>query len=352
MNTIEAQAPAETRASRALAFVGGFHLWMAFAISTLLVISLAGCALTSIELPGLGAWAIYCLVITAMLLPLPAYWYEKGRADLLDVALTLLWALAETLIVPFFVLVAARLRMPLQDSFLGGADRHLGVSVPALMAWAAHHWLGSLINRSYAWGVMMLQFAVVFPVLAGRSKYTKELLVANLISCAIGIPLFALFPAVGPWHYYHFLPTPSQRVVCEVALLTLRLPGVYVFGSTAVGVVCFPSFHVVWAIFSAATLWGFRWLRIPVALLSGIIILSTMTTGWHYFADVLGGIPLAAISIVLAKGLTRRMDCRGTDLRVWLPQTDGTPAKLAPCPRSHEEQSSAVREEGPGYSRP
>jgi membrane-associated phospholipid phosphatase len=172
-----------------------------------------------------------------------------------------------------------------------------------------------------------------------------------LISFAIGIPLFAILPAVGPWHYYHFLPTQSQREVCEVALLTLRLPGAYVFGSTGSGVVCFPSFHVVWAIFFTATLWGFRWLRIPLALLSGMIILSTMTTGWHYFADVLGGIFVAIISIVLAKRLTQRMDGSRTDRRVGLPQTDGMPPKLAPYPRSRDERSSAVSEERPGYSR-
>jgi membrane-associated phospholipid phosphatase len=306
MDTIEAQAPGQTRVSRALAFVGSFHLGMALAIAALLVISLAGCALTDIELPGLGASAMVYLVLSAMLLPLPAYWYERGRADLLDSALTLLWALLQTLIVPILVLVAARLRLPLQDSLLGSADGHLGVSVPAVMAWATHHWLGSLVNRSYAWDVRMLQLAVVLPVLAGRSKYTKELLVANLISFAIGIPLFAFLPAVGPWHYYHFLPTQSQREVCEVALLTLRLPGAYVLGSTGSGVVCFPSFHVVWAIFFTATLWGFRWLRIPLVLLSGMIILSTMTTGWHYFADVLGGILLAIVSILLAKSLMQR----------------------------------------------
>src|ERR1035437_8643639 len=147
MSTLEAQAPVQTRASRALAFVGGFHLWMAFAIATLLILSLAGCALTGIELPDLGGWAIVFLVLSAMLLPLPAYWYEKGRADLLASALTLLWALLQTLIVPILVLVAARLRMPLQDSFLGRADEHLGGSGPVIMAWASHHWLGSVINR-------------------------------------------------------------------------------------------------------------------------------------------------------------------------------------------------------------
>src|ERR1035437_2916300 len=146
MSTLEAQAPVQTRASRALAFVGGFHLWMAFAIATLLILSLAGCALTGIELPDLGGWAIVFLVLSAMLLPLPAYWYEKGRADLLDSALTLLWALLLRLISPILVQVGARLRMPLQDAFFDRADDRLGVSVPAIMAWTAHHWLGGVLN--------------------------------------------------------------------------------------------------------------------------------------------------------------------------------------------------------------
>src|SRR6266849_1268313 len=305
MSTLVAHASAQTRASRVLAFVGGFHLWMAFSISTLLIISLAGCALTVIELPGLGPWAIYLLVISAMLLPLPAYWYEKGRADLLDSALTLLWALLVRLIVPILVQGAARLRMPLQDSFFGRADEHLGVSVPAIMAWTAHHWLGSVLNRSYAWVVILLPLAVLLPVLAGRLKYAKEFLVANLISFAIGLPLFALLPAIGPWRYYHFLPTQSQTESCELPLLAMRLTGTYVLGSQEVGVVCFPSFHVVWDILFAAALWGFRWLRIPVALVAAMVILSTMTTGWHYFADVLGGVLLAIISILSAKRLTQ-----------------------------------------------
>ena len=83
-----------------------------------------------------------------------------------------------------------------------------------------------------------------------------------------------------------------------------------VLGSQEAGVVCFPSFHVAWAIFFVAALWGFRWLRIPAVIVSAMVILSTMTTGWHYFVDVLGGIVLAVISIVFAKRLTSRMDTR------------------------------------------
>jgi len=306
MSTIEAQAPGQTGVSRALAFVGGFHLRMAFAISALLIISLAGCALTGIELPGLGASAMVFLALAAMLLPLPAYWYEKGRADLLDAALTLLWALLLRMIIPLLVRVAARLRMPLQDSWLGRADEHLGVSVPAIMAWASHHWLGNLVNWSYALVVIFLPLAVVLPVLTRRAKYAKEFLVANVISFVIGIPLFAFVPALGPWRYYHFPATQDQIAACEAPLLALRLPGTYVLGSEGAGIVCFPSFHVAWAILFAAALWGFRPLRIPVALVTGMVILSTMTTGWHYFADVLGGILLAIISILLAKSFMQR----------------------------------------------
>jgi membrane-associated phospholipid phosphatase len=71
--------------------------------------------------------------------------------------------------------------------------------------------------------------------------------------------------------------------------------------SQGAGIICFPSFHVIWAILCAAALWGFRPLRIPIALLSGTIVVSTMTTGWHYFSDVLAGVVIAVLAIAIAK---------------------------------------------------
>jgi membrane-associated phospholipid phosphatase len=62
-----------------------------------------------------------------------------------------------------------------------------------------------------------------------------------------------------------------------------------------------PSFHVIWAILCAAALWGYRPLRVPVALLSIMIVFSTLTTGWHYFTDVLAGVVVAAIAMVIAR---------------------------------------------------
>src|SRR5215469_10446252 len=111
MSTFPAHAPTQGRAMRALAFVGPFHLRMVLVMSILLAVSLAGCALTGIEITGLGAWAILILVMLAMVSPVLGYWYEKGRADLLDSSLTVFWAFLLRVIIPLLVRVGARLRM-------------------------------------------------------------------------------------------------------------------------------------------------------------------------------------------------------------------------------------------------
>src|SRR5260370_18456085 len=276
-----------------------FHIRMAYASLAVLIISFVGCRLTSIHTIISGP-VIAIVVMFAMVAPLPIYWHEKSRTALRESALVLPWELLLAATLSFSVLIAARLRMPLRDSLFGHIDQSLGVSVPAITAWADHHWLGTAINRSYPWLLPLLAVAAFAPPLMGKMKQAREFLLANLAAFAIGVPLFALLPAVGPWYYYHLAPNPPQAS-CSAQLLSLRLPGAYVFQEQAAGVVCFPSFHVVWAILCAAALWGFRPIRIPIALLSAMIIASTLTTGWHYFSDVLGGVAVAAISMAIAR---------------------------------------------------
>jgi membrane-associated phospholipid phosphatase len=89
-------------------------------------------------------------------------------------------------------------------------------------------------------------------------------------------------------------------------LLALRAPGAYRWTPGAdLSIICFPSFHVIWALLSARALWGFRMLRLPIAVLTPLIILSTITTGWHYASDVLGGLLIAALAITTADAFTR-----------------------------------------------
>jgi membrane-associated phospholipid phosphatase len=187
--------------------------------------------------------------------------------------------------------------MPLQDANLARLDRLFGISVPQIVSWSSRHWVGSLVNRTYTLLSPLLILSVFLPALTGKVKNAQQFVLANLIAFAIGLPLFALLPAIGPWYGYHVAATPHQ-LDCQSAILLFRGAEHQVTHLDAI--ICFPSFHAIWAIFCVSALWGFRLLRIPVALLSGMIVVSTVTTGWHYVSDVVAGVAVAYLSLAIA----------------------------------------------------
>lgn len=281
-----------------------FHVWMACVCAVILTISFVGCALTSIHTEA-GWRALAVLVVLLVVSPVPVYWHEKGQFARREAALTIHWAVILAAILPFPTLVAARSRLPLRDTLFAHIDERVGVSVPAIVAWSSRHWLGTVLGASYVLLLVLIAAAIFAPALSGKVRTAREFLVANLVAFTVTVPILAILPAIGPWCVYHFPASNGQRFV-EAQLLTLRQPGAYEYAGQGAGIICFPSFHVVWAMLCAAALWDFKALRIPVTALTVMIIVSTMTTGWHYFTDVIAGIVLGAISIAAARYLVGR----------------------------------------------
>lgn len=281
-----------------------FDRFMACAGAALVAIAVAGCRLASIRIPDAALLGPAVLVLVAVTLPLPAYWHEKGKIALRDAALTLPWGLFLMVALPCLVGVAGRagMSLPLRDAELARADAWMHVDVRSILGWADHHWLGGFIDRSYPYLFPMLLASLLLPALTGRARAAREFLTGNLLAFAIGMPLFALVPAVGPWYGYHFAPNPGQAD-CQRSLMLLRTPGPY--SLQPFGVVCFPSFHVIWALLCVCALWSIRPLRIPAALAAGLVILATLTTAWHYFADVAAGCLVAAVAILASRALGR-----------------------------------------------
>jgi PAP2 superfamily len=280
-----------------------FHLHMAYACFALLLIDLLACRLTSIQIHDISSLAIGMVFACAVVFTVATFWHEKGKPEFRDSILTMPWVFFLAAALPLLVLVAARFDMPLQDAHLARLDQSLGFYVPGIRSWASHHWLGRLINQTYPLLNPLIAVSVLLPALMGKVENAQQFVVANLIAFVIGIPLFALLPAIGPWYGYGTPPTPGE-MQCQAAILLFRGPGHLV--SQLAAIICFPSFHVIWATLCVAALWGFRFLRIPVALFSTMIVLSTVTTGWHYFTDVLGGLAIAAVSLFAARYYIRR----------------------------------------------
>jgi len=283
-----------------------FQAVMAVVWLLLLAIALIGCRLTHIEVKGLAGVAVAVAVLSVVMLPLPVYWHQKSRFERRDAALVLYWTVLCVVMLPYPVMTAARMHGELCDPAMLAADRALGVSVPALMAWAVRHsWLNAALNLSYAGLLPMLLAAIFLPSLTGRRNRAQRFLLANAIAFLAGVLLFGIFPVVGPWAGYRFAPSAAQEHTVQV-FMALRGAGSFsFFPGTDLGIISFPSFHVIWALLSAEALFEFRRLRIPAAVLAGMICLSTMTTGWHYFADVLAG---AAIAFVASRAARKVLD--------------------------------------------
>jgi len=247
----------------------------------------------ALRVPNFWNWVLTSLLALAVLSPLLLWLLQKERKYWFDLVTISYFALVFNFALNLPILLAAKIgsAFPLQDSHFVWLDQRMGISVPGIQAWASAHLLGHAANASYGQLQHLMEAAILLPAIAGRAASSQRFLRSSLIAFAIGLPFFVFLPAVGPWYGYHSAALPSQ-LDCQALLFAIRRPGAFELHEQA-GIVCFPSFHVVWALLCVQALWTFRALRIPAATLAGLIFLSTLTTGEHYTIDIFGGILLA-----------------------------------------------------------
>jgi hypothetical protein len=278
----------------------GLHLFMLAACLLLLILAAIGAWRFPDPLwktlAGVGAAMIPISLLPAILL------HDCSKFERRDAALTIPWSLVLALLIPSIAVLSGRLHFALRDALFIKADRLFGVSVPEVVAWCASHpRIGAIFDRSYSLIFWIMPAAIVIPALAGKKEAAERFLVANVIAFFVALPMFTVWPAVGPWYGFGFAGNALQKA-CEASIVALHGSGV----EEAVGVVCFPSFHVIWATLSAAALWSVKRLRLVSVIVAGLIVISTVTTGWHYLSDVAGGLAVTAFALASAKWTLRR----------------------------------------------
>jgi hypothetical protein len=274
------------------------HRFMLAVCAGLTVLSIAGSRLTGFYPPSTLAAAVAVLPMSVF--P-AAIWHDRRRYQHRDASLMLPWVFSLVFLIPILVVISARLNFPLHDASFVRMDRALGFDVPAVMhAISRWHSLDVVLNYSYSFLDWFVILAIVLPILTGQKEAAERFLLANCVAFLLSLPLFTLFPAIGPWAGYHFTANQEQQF-CEASIRALHGINTGKNVASGFGVVSFPSFHVIWAVLSASALQPFRWLRLAAIVLAALIVLSTVTTGWHYAVDCLGGILIAAISLNLAR---------------------------------------------------
>ena len=240
------------------------------------------------------------LLLTPPLLVPAAFFHERKAWRRRDAFLMIPWTLLIALLITQAAPTSATYAFPLRDSLWRSTDEHLGISIPAMMTFAARHpLLQSVLTDCYGWALHPLVLLAIFlPALVGMRETAQRFVLANAFSFVLALPFMLLLPAVGPWVGWHFHPTHLQQA-CEASIYSLRRGSLSITDAFG-GIVCLPSFHVFWAVVSAQALQPFRLLRYPAILVAALITVSTMTTGWHYGVDVIAGLLMFAICGFLA----------------------------------------------------
>ena len=298
---VELTAPAEPQRIPVLESIRNkdigwrFHFAMLGGCTFLLLIIFA----CSIKAP-VADWEpkIEVASVVAIVSAIPAMlWHDRKEYVRRDAALALPWIFILMILLPVAAVLSAQLQFPLRDALFVKVDLALGFNDPAIVAWCTKHWLvGDVLDHSYSLLVPLLASAILLPALLGKAEAAQKFVLANTIAFIGSFPLFALLPAVGPWYGFHF-PANEPQIVAETAIVALHSGAP---ASQLAGVLTFPSFHVIWAALSALALCSVRRFRVFAVVIAVLVVVSTVTTGWHYAADLVAGLIVAGLSWLLA----------------------------------------------------
>lgn len=230
-------------------------------------------------------------------------WYCRWRPlpRLVESCELAIWAILYFQALAVTVQIAGRSPRPLVDAQLTVMDRAMHFSTLAF-ARGVEHWPVLHVGLAVIYALVgpMLIAAVLVPPVLGEADASRRCVAGVVVAAILTAIAFALWPAAGPWTTEGFHANKEQQAVTQYLAL-LKSPATVDLSRGDAGIVAFPSFHVLLAMLSALALGAARRLRAIAWTLAILVAVSTLTTGWHYLTDVLGGLALAVIAAAAAR---------------------------------------------------
>jgi PAP2 superfamily len=206
------------------------------------------------------------------------------------------------------------------DPALGAVDRFLllGHSVSEIA-----HWAVGIFSLSFFRALEFIYFgmfpqigaAMILLAVCNGKKRALQFAGTILLAYYFALALFYLWPSQGPYYlcpeHFSRFPAALQAYSIQKALIAHALarwhhePLARISTDYFIGL---PCMHVAQPL---VVLWFVRrWRRMAIALAAYDLMLvgAVVLLEWHYVADILAGIVVAAIAIAITEGRLRRKD--------------------------------------------
>ncbi|MDD5067241.1 MAG: phosphatase PAP2 family protein [bacterium] len=182
------------------------------------------------------------------------------------------------------------------DKFLFGGDASLW------MQQFYTPWLSNLMHSAYTSYYFLPPLVAMVLYLTGQYRNFRNFMVAVTFTGFIGYIGYVLVPAIGPRFTLAHLYTKDLKTGYLVGKMVEIINNYEPYRAD-----CFPSLHTAHTL--VAMIFSFRYLSkyfsIPVNILGGLLIISTMYGRYHYAIDVVAGIGLAVFNVAMASRVNR-----------------------------------------------
>lgn len=275
-----------------------FNVTMAIILATLTLAEILLARRVHLGATGqlLGAWPGFLLVVGSLV-----YCKRRPLPRLIDPCELIVWAVLSSNVLALMIQLAARSPYPLVDTQLAALDHSMHFETASIVALVSRlPIVQEMLALAYAAIPLLVFAAILIPPFFGQRLASRRYILSVIVTTVFTSILFALWPACGPWASEGFRPSAEQAAI-TTRLLLLKSAPIANLDLEHTAIVSFPSFHVVLAILSAIALNGVPRIRLFVWVLALLTCVSTITTGWHYGFDLLGGLAVTASGWSIAR---------------------------------------------------
>ena len=253
----------------------------------------------------------------------------------------------------FISLLGATATYPAAAATSGFADAALA-RIDAMLGFDWVRWYMLVVDNPWLQVAGSLAYANIYmsPVLllgglalSGERARAQLFLVSFWLAALITMLLFLAMPAVGPLAYVWqgpipYMPTSALYQAELLPLLRDNMLGAVDLGALQ-GLVCAPSFHTAAAVIYIAMAWQCRYLRWPLLVINGAMLLSTPVEGTHYLVDMIGGAMVGLFALCTAGAIQYslpklRQTQRWRETRIWQNLTSSSSAAVPPAVQSQD----------------